>query len=241
LALLAIYAFAVQIYCDFSGYTDMAIGLALMLGIRLPHNFLRPYAAGSLVDFWRRWHITLSHWLRDYLYIPLGGNRQGRLKGVRNVLITMTLGGLWHGANWTFVIWGLLHGIGIAFVQTIRGLRPGLLPRVPKWLAVLLTFHFVTFAWVFFRAPNLETAGKILAAPFRGSWDNLGGFASGHAFVILLVVVFFVLHRFDDLRRVKAMARYLRPEMLWPMLLLAWMLAITISHGSSAKFIYFDF
>lgn len=241
LALLAIYAFAVQIYCDFSGYTDMAIGLALMLGVRLPHNFLRPYAAGSLVDFWRRWHITLSHWLRDYLYIPLGGNRQGRLKAVRNVLITMTLGGLWHGANWTFVIWGLLHGIGIAFVQTLRSARPGLLPSLPKWLAVLLTFHFVTFAWVFFRAPNLATAEKVLAAPFRGSWDNLSGFASAHAFVILLVVVFFVLHRFDDLRRVKAMARYMRAEILWPILLLAWMLAITISHGSSAKFIYFDF
>jgi D-alanyl-lipoteichoic acid acyltransferase DltB (MBOAT superfamily) len=236
LALLAIYAFSVQIYCDFSGYTDMAIGLALLLGIRLPTNFLRPYASTSLVDFWRRWHVTLSLWLRDYLYIPLGGNRHGRLKATRNILITMVLGGLWHGANWTFVIWGLLHGVGIAFVQAFRGVL-----RMPKWLAVLLTFHFVTFAWVFFRAPNVSAAWQVLAAPFHGRWDNAGAFVSTHAFTILLVVVFFALHRFDDLRRVKAMTRYLRAEILWPMLLLLWLLAITVSHGSSAKFIYFDF
>ena len=105
-ALLAIYGFSVQIYCDFSGYTDMAIALALLLGVRLPNNFLRPYAAESLVEFWRRWHITLSFWLRDYLYIPLGGNRGGSAAEIRNILITMVLGGLWHGANWTFVIWG---------------------------------------------------------------------------------------------------------------------------------------
>src|SRR5439155_8945110 len=201
--------FAVQIYCHFSGYTDMAIGVALMLGVRLPNNFLRPYAAGSLVDFWRRWHVTLSLWLRDYLYIPLGGNRHGRLKGARNVLITMTLGGLWHGANWTFVVWGLLHGVAIAFVQTVRGLFPGRARLMPKWLGLALTFHFVTLAWVFFRAPDLATAGRMLAAPFRGSWENLGAFVPAHAFTILLIVVFYTLHRFDDHRRVKAMLRYL--------------------------------
>jgi D-alanyl-lipoteichoic acid acyltransferase DltB (MBOAT superfamily) len=236
LALFALYGFSVQIYCDFSGYTDMAIGLALMLGIRLPTNFLRPYAAASLADFWRRWHVTLSSWLRDYLYIPLGGNRGGRVKAARNVLITMTLGGLWHGANWTFVVWGLLHGAGIAFVHSVKGLV-----RMPKWLAVLVTFHFVTLAWVFFRAPDIATAGRALAAPFSGSWDGAGAFAQAHAFPILLVVLFFALHRFDDLRRVMAATVYLRRAVLWPALLLAWLLAITVSHGSSAKFIYFDF
>jgi alginate O-acetyltransferase complex protein AlgI len=105
-ALLAIYGFALQIYCDFSGYTDMAIGLAMLLGIRLPNYFRRPYLALSLVELWRRWHITLSFWLRDYLYIPLGGNRVGLAKTIRNILITMTLGGLWHGANFTFMLWG---------------------------------------------------------------------------------------------------------------------------------------
>ncbi|MFL6572407.1 MAG: MBOAT family O-acyltransferase [Burkholderiales bacterium] len=241
LALAAIYGFAVQIYCDFSGYTDMAIGVALMLGVRLPNNFLRPYAAGSLVDFWRRWHVTLSLWLRDYLYIPLGGNRHGRLKGARNVLITMALGGLWHGANWTFVIWGLLHGVAIALVQGARSLSPGLVRRMPRWLGLALTFHFVTAAWVLFRAPDLAAAGRMLAAPLRGSWENLGAFVPAHAFTILLIVVFFALHRFDDHRRVKALVRYVRAEILWPVILLAWVLAIAVSQGSSAKFIYFDF
>ena len=123
-AWLAIYGFSMQIYCDFSGYTDMAIGLALIIGVRLPNNFLRPYGAMSLIDFWRRWHITLSFWLRDYLYIPLGGNRSGRLRTYLNMIITMTLGGLWHGASWTFVIWGLLHGLGVAFVHLCSHRHP---------------------------------------------------------------------------------------------------------------------
>src|SRR4029078_5291206 len=154
-ALLAIYGFSAQIYCDFSGYTDMAIGLALMLGVRLPNNFLRPYTAVSIVDFWRRWHITLSLWLRDYLYIPLGGNRKGRLREVRNILITMTLGGLWHGANWTFVIWGLVHGVSAAATHTIQRAL-GRTRVMPRSVAVFLTFHLVTLAWVFFRAPGVR-------------------------------------------------------------------------------------
>lgn len=241
-ALLAIYGFAVQIYCDFSGYTDMAIGLALMLGVRLPNNFLRPYAASSLVDFWRRWHITLSHWLRDYLYIPLGGSRHGRARQIGSLLVTMILGGLWHGANWTFFIWGAIHGFGLAAIHMTRAV-PGLafLRAVPRWLGILLTFHFVAFAWVLFRAPNLARAGEILAAPFRGSWDDIAGVLDKNIFVLLLVAVFFVAHRWDDHRRVKLMVRRLRPEMLWPILLLVWVLAITLSQGGSAKFIYFDF
>ena len=123
--LLAIYGFAVQIYCDFSGYTDMAIGIALLLGFQLPQNFNRPYLALSLQDFWRRWHITLSRWLRDYLYIPLGGNRDGERRTYRNLMLTMLLGGLWHGAAWTFVIWGGIHGGALSAERW--GARP--LPR----------------------------------------------------------------------------------------------------------------
>jgi alginate O-acetyltransferase complex protein AlgI len=111
-ALMALYGFSLQIYCDFSGYTDMAIGIALLLGVKLPENFGQPYCAVSLVDFWRRWHITLSYWLRDYLFIPLGGSHHGLTRQIVNVMITMALGGLWHGANWTFVFWGVLHGSG---------------------------------------------------------------------------------------------------------------------------------
>jgi alginate O-acetyltransferase complex protein AlgI len=241
-ALLAIYGFSVQIYCDFSGYTDMAIGLALLLGVRLPNNFARPYCAHSIVEFWRRWHITLSFWLRDYLYIPLGGNRHGRLREIANILVTMALGGLWHGANWTFVIWGVLHGIGVAFVHLL-GRTPGasIFRAIPQWLAVLITFHFVTLAWVFFRASTLEQALTVLQAPFTASWGNLASFASGQVFYLLLLTIFFISHGLDDHRHVKALVRYLRGEIFWPLMLLCWVLAITVSQGNSAKFIYFEF
>jgi alginate O-acetyltransferase complex protein AlgI len=157
---LAFYAFAAQIYCDFSGYTDLAIGLALLLGYQLPQNFNRPYLALSLQDFWRRWHMTLSRWLRDYLYIPLGGSRKGRLKTYRNVMITMLLGGLWHGASWTFVLWGGIHGAGLSAERWGRERYGGL--RVPGWVAWFVTFNFVCIAWVFFRAPDLATAFDVL-------------------------------------------------------------------------------
>jgi alginate O-acetyltransferase complex protein AlgI len=157
---LAFYAFAAQIYCDFSGYTDMAIGLALLLGYQLPQNFNRPYLALSLRDFWRRWHITLSRWLRDYLYIPLGGSREGRLKTYRNVMITMLLGGLWHGASWTFMLWGGIHGAGLSAERWLRERHGGV--RIPAWVAWLVTFNVVCVAWVFFRAPDLATAFDVL-------------------------------------------------------------------------------
>lgn len=238
-ALMALYGFTVQIYCDFSGYTDMAIGLAMLLGLRLPNNFLRPYASASLTEFWRRWHITLSFWLRDYLYIPLGGNRRGFGKTLRNIMITMVLGGLWHGANWTFVVWGAMHGAGIAFMHVLKHFNLRL--RMPRWLAVVLTFHFVTIAWAFFRAPNVASALSMLAAPFEGSWAGLTAFVSHAAFGLVLLAVFVLTHACDDHRRIKRLARRLRPEMLWPLLVFFWILAITVSQGSSAKFVYFDF
>jgi alginate O-acetyltransferase complex protein AlgI len=240
-ALLAIYGFSVQIYCDFSGYTDMAIGLALLLGVRLPPNFLRPYTAVSIVDFWRRWHITLSSWLRDYLYVPLGGNRQGSAMAARNVLITMTLGGLWHGASWTFVVWGLLHGTAVALSHALRRAW-GTVITVPNWLAVTITFHFVTVCWIFFRAPTIGTAGDVFGAAVSGrGWANLSTFASDNLFTLALIAVFLLAHRFDDHRRVRAMVRRIRPEIGWPLLLFFWVLAIAVSQGNTAKFIYFDF
>jgi alginate O-acetyltransferase complex protein AlgI len=158
--LLAFYGFAAQIYCDFSGYTDMAIGLALLLGYQLPQNFNRPYLALSLQDFWRRWHMTLSRWLRDYLYIPLGGNRGGRLRTYRNVMITMLLGGLWHGASWTFLLWGGIHGTALSVERFARERYPGF--RLPAWAAWFVTFNVVCVAWVFFRSPDLATAFDVL-------------------------------------------------------------------------------
>ena len=159
-ALLAIYGFAGQIYCDFSGYTDMAIGLALLLGFKLPQNFDRPYTATSLRQFWRRWHMTLSRWLRDYLYIPLGGNRHGERRTYRNLMATMLIGGLWHGAAWTFVIWGGIHGAALSGERALRA-RIGS-RRVPPLLAWLVTFNVVCLAWVFFRAPDVGTALDVL-------------------------------------------------------------------------------
>src|SRR5579871_3204072 len=153
--LLAIYGYALQIYCDFSAYTDIAIGVAALLGYRFPQNFDQPYRALGLQDFWRRWHISLSSWLRDYLYIPLGGNT-GDWRRYRNLMITMLLGGLWHGAAWTFVAWGALHGSALVVEHWLR--EHVRLPRGPLWraLGVVLTFHFVCLTWIFFRAPDFE-------------------------------------------------------------------------------------
>jgi alginate O-acetyltransferase complex protein AlgI len=154
----ATLAFALQLYFDFSGYTDMAIGLALMLNIVLPENFDSPYQARSIIDFWRRWHMTLSNFLRDYLYVPLGGNRRGGARRFVNLFITMLLGGLWHGASWTFVMWGGLHGAFLAINHLWR--RSGL--QLPGAIAWAVTFGAVMIGWVFFRAPSLERAQVIL-------------------------------------------------------------------------------
>ena len=171
--LFAVYGYGLQIYCDFSGYSDIAIGAAAMLGFHLPLNFNSPYKAVSLQDFWRRWHISLSTWLRDYLYIPLGGSRRGRIRTYANLLITMLLGGLWHGPAYRFIIWGALHGSGLAIVRWFQRFR---IARgfkgtsiIGKLLGWLLTFHFVSFAWIFFRAKTMDKAGKIISRIGEGT------------------------------------------------------------------------
>jgi len=162
-------AFGMQIYFDFSGYTDMAIGMARLLGFHFPANFRRPYLAGSITDFWRRWHISLSSWLRDYLYIPLGGNRSGRVMTYRNLLLTMLLGGLWHGASWNFLIWGGYHGGLLGVERAMRGDRP----LSDRWtwfypLRAVATFLLVMIGWVFFRAADLAESRQVLAQMFTG-------------------------------------------------------------------------
>lgn len=161
--LMAVYGYTLQIYCDFSGYSDMAIGLGMMMGFDLGVNFRLPYQSKNIAEFWRRWHISLSTWLRDYLYIPLGGNRKGKLRTYINLFITMLLGGLWHGASWKFVFWGGLHGVGLA---VHRALKPWL-KRIPdnfgvKALTWFITFHFVVFLWIFFRAVDFQTAWDMI-------------------------------------------------------------------------------
>lgn len=157
-AWFATLSYTFQIYFDFSGYTDMAIGASLLFNIRLPVNFNSPYRALDIQDFWRRWHITLSRFLRDYLYVPLGGNRHGAPRTYLNLMITFLLGGLWHGASWMFVIWGALHGSAVMVHRLWQ--RGGI--RLPRWLAWLLTFGFINITWVFFRAQNLNDAWKVL-------------------------------------------------------------------------------
>lgn len=159
----AVLGYAVQIYCDFSGYTDIAIGSALLLGIRFPLNFNAPYKARNIADFWRRWHISLSTWLRDYLYVPLGGNRKGPARTYLNLMLTMLLGGLWHGAAWTFVVWGGLHGAALAVTRFWKNMRSNVTrePAWRGWLGTFLTFHFVCAAWIFFRARSFAEASLI--------------------------------------------------------------------------------
>lgn len=157
--LVGVYAYAIKIYADFSGYTDVARGSAKLFGYELPINFDAPYTARNLQDFWHRWHISLSTWLRDYLYVPLGGNRKGTFMTYRNLMLTMVLGGLWHGASWNFVIWGTLHGGALAVNRAWQ--RKGLF-GLPRIVAVVATFHFVCFAWIFFRAPSFGHATAVL-------------------------------------------------------------------------------
>ena len=163
--LMGVYGYSIQIYCDFSGYTDIAIGVALLLGFRLTQNFNAPYMAVSITDFWRRWHISLSTWLRDYLYISLGGNRKGKVRQYVNLFITMLLGGLWHGAHLRFIIWGALHGLALAFHKLWMEIT-GSSATAGSWYSRItgrfITFHFVAFCWIFFRASDLLTVEQIL-------------------------------------------------------------------------------
>jgi D-alanyl-lipoteichoic acid acyltransferase DltB (MBOAT superfamily) len=206
---VAVYGYAAQIYCDFSGYTDIAIGLAMLLGFRFPQNFASPYASTSLQDFWRRWHMTLSRWLRDYVYIPLGGNRKGNVRTYVNLMVTMLLGGLWHGASWTFVIWGGIHGTGLAVERwwqewRAAGGRPtdespeavalSTATRRRGWswpvrlLAWFVTFNVVCLAWIFFRSPDLETAWSVLGGLFT-RWGDANQLVTPVVLLAVLVAI----------------------------------------------------
>ena len=195
--LLAIYGYGLQIYCDFSGYTDIAIGVALILGFRLPVNFNSPYKAKSITDFWKRWHISLSQWLRDYLYISLGGNRKGKIRTYFNLMITMLLGGLWHGASLKFVIWGGLHGIGLVINKLWNSIFKNHLR--PTWIgrlfAVFITFQFVSFCWIFFRAQDLENVKIMLKQIFEnfspGSYMTV---LPAYSNALLLMFVAYIIH-----------------------------------------------
>jgi D-alanyl-lipoteichoic acid acyltransferase DltB (MBOAT superfamily) len=238
--LVAVYAYAVQIYADFSGYTDIAIGIALLLGFRFPQNFDSPYAAVSVQDFWRRWHMTLSRWLRDYVYIPLGGNRKGSLITYRNLMLTMLIGGLWHGAGWTFVVWGGLHGLYLA-AGRLRGGRDAALPRGwALWRARIVTFHLVCLAWVFFRADSFGTAQDVLTGLFTRWGDPSPLVGTG----VVAAVVVGIASQYLPARLPRAlMERFSRLPVVAQAAVLGVGLMVTSVMGPEgvAPFIYFRF
>jgi alginate O-acetyltransferase complex protein AlgI len=233
--LLAGYAYAAQIYCDFSGYTDMAIGLALLLGFVFPQNFRSPYRALGFSDFWRRWHMTLSRFLRDFLYVPLGGNRRGRLMTYRNLFVTMLLGGLWHGAAWTFVVWGAIHASGLCAERAL-GTR---VRRLPSWLRWLVTFHLVVLAWIVFRSPSLAIAGDVLAQLFTPGPITLW---SAPVLGAVVVVIGMQLLPADFVERVQVRIERLGPAIMGVGLAVVTIFAAaTVPRHGVAPFIYFRF
>jgi len=184
--------FAFQIYFDFSAYSDMALGSSVMLGIRLPVNFHSPYKSASIIEFWRRWHISLSAFLRDYLYVPLGGNRRGRGRRYLNLFVTMLLGGLWHGANWTFMLWGGLHGLYLsinhAFRHATKGTTVPAILRTPLHIgSIILTFAATTLAWIVFRSPDLATARNVMGGLVGQGHSRVVSFSPLAAVALLLL------------------------------------------------------
>ena len=232
--IFATYAYAAQIYCDFSGYTDIAIGLALLMGFVFPNNFDRPYRAHSFREFWRRWHITLSRFLRDFLYIPFGGSRGGKLKTVRNLMATMLLGGLWHGAAWTFVIWGGIHGAAQAVEHVFRGKV-----HVPRWLGWLLTFHIVCAAWVLFRSPDIGVAADVFAQMVEPGAVTL---ITVPAAILVALVIGLQLIPPKPMDALQLRVQQWSPVALGATLFLVILLVgATIPDGGVPPFIYFQF
>lgn len=252
-------AYTVQIYFDFSGYSDMAVGLALMFMIRLPFNFDSPYRATSIVDFWRCWHMTLSRFLRDYLYIPLGGNRHGPMRRHLNLMITMLLGGLWHGASWTFLVWGGLHGMYLLVNHVWRGFvsRSATLggwasrnPTICRVAAVALTMFCVIVAWVFFRAESFQSAGNMLAGMLLGAQTMEAEVADANTlfYMVLGLLIAFLLPNSQQLigaardrLKVQGIAGFMQGAMMGALAFAVVALVVVSASNASSEFIYFNF
>ena len=247
--LLGIYGYALQIYCDFSGYSDMAIGIALLLGFRFPMNFNAPYKSVSVTDFWRRWHISLSTWLRQYLYISLGGNRKGKLRMYLNLITTMLLGGLWHGASWNFILWGALHGVALAchkfFSQEVlHHDRHYYSAGWRRIAAIVITFHFVCLCWIFFRCSDMETAVTMISQVATNFHPELlWQVISGYPWVFGLMAFGFISHYLPDSWQQRLVARLSMTNVIVCALLITAVIYIVIQVKSSdiQPFIYFQF
>ncbi|HEY4240993.1 MAG TPA: MBOAT family O-acyltransferase [Kofleriaceae bacterium] len=232
---LGVAAYTLQIYYDFSGYTDMAIGLARMFGFQFPQNFDHPYLSTDLAEFWRRWHISLSSWLRDYLYISLGGNRRGAARTYVNLMITMLLGGLWHGANWTFVVWGALHGVGLAAHRLWSKLLPAPGP-IRRALGLPATLLFVMIGWVFFRAPTFAIAGTVLRK--LAFVDTIG---ATWPYVQAIVVITAAIGAHAWVASGRKLGFDLRRPVFVALLIFALALALLYNPAVHSPFIYFQF
>ncbi|MFN3640241.1 MAG: MBOAT family O-acyltransferase [Flavobacterium sp.] len=243
--LMASYGYAIQIYCDFSGYSDMAIGLALLMGFTLPPNFRTPYQSASITEFWRRWHISLSSWLRDYLYISLGGNRKGKVRTYINLFLTMLLGGLWHGANWKFVFWGGMHGMALA-VERVFNSKLSIPKNKPiRIVQMVLTFHFVVFCWLFFRAKDFTTAFQMadLISQLQLNVDQWYILSMGYFNVFLLIVVGVVWHFIPNQWMATWQQLFNQTPGWGKAVILAWVYWLVFATASSGPqpFIYFQF
>jgi len=239
---VATLAFAGQIFCDFAGYSTSAIGVALCLGFAMPDNFRFPYGAVGFSDFWRRWHITLSSWLRDYLYIPLGGNRHGQARCYAALMGTMLLGGLWHGANWTFVVWGGLHGLYLSAERWLRARFKGFTPGRAALIGLaLLTFLLVNVTWVFFRAKTFAGAGTVLTG-MAGMQAHPAPLIAFGPMIIAMVIVSAILGTHLTMRNTTLEAVIERtPSVALAGIWTALLFAVIIEQGQGSAFIYFAF
>lgn len=245
--LFGVYGYALQIYCDFSGYSDMAIGIALLLGFRFCLNFNSPYQSKNITEFWRRWHMSLSTWLRDYLYISLGGNRKGKIRTYVNVFITMLLGGLWHGAAFKFILWGGLHGLALGVHKWFSSLGLSFENRASRLfnlISLLITFHFVCFCWIFFRASSMENAMEVIAQiTLHFTPQIFLEFVAGYKSVLLVMVMGFILHFLPHKVEMKAEQIIIDAPLAGKvaMMLCLVLLVIQVKSAGIQPFIYFQF
>ena len=248
--LMGIYGYALQIYCDFSGYSDMAIGIALLLGFRFPQNFNAPYKSATITEFWRRWHISLSSWLRDYLYISLGGNRRGTARTYLNLIITMVLGGLWHGAALRFVLWGALHGVALALHKLWLAINPWAKVRgeemnaLSRLLGMILTFHIVCLGWLLFRAEDMQTV-HLMLYQIAHSFNTaiIPQVIFGYKEVMALIVLGYFMHMIPS-QIDKDLQRMVGNASIWwqvaMFVVVAWCV-MQIKSSTIQPFIYFQF
>ena len=243
--LMASYGYALQIYCDFSGYSDMAIGLALLMGFTIPENFHTPYKSASITEFWRRWHIALSTWLRDYLYIPLGGNRKGKTRTYVNLLLTMLIGGFWHGAAFKYIVWGGLHGGALCVERFFKQFLKVPDNFICRLIGGIITFHFVAFCWIFFKASDFDTAlsvleniGKLTFKPH--DWQIV---ILAYKNVFLLILIGFIMHFLPERFVTFTKKTFNRLPFIFKALVVGFVFWLVYATASSVAqpFIYFQF